>query len=198
MRIIETKAYQYSELSEEAQEKARESLRTSEFYPSNQWWDSTYEDAKTIAALMGIQIDDMRFSGFCKQGDGASYTGRYSYAKGSVKSVKEHAPQDVELHRIAQVLSDNQKLDFYSLTATITRSSSQYVHENTMSIDVEDSRSENRAPVHEEYLIEALKDFARWIYRQLEKEYDHLMSDEAIAEHITANEYEYTEDGEPI
>lgn len=37
--------------------------------------------------------------------------------------------------------------------------------------------------------------FADWIYRQLESEYEHVNSDESVAETIRANEYEFTADG---
>ena len=47
----------------------------------------------------------------------------------------------------------------------------------------------------EEVVIEALRDLARWLYRQLEAEYDHLTSDEAIEEGIIVNEYTFTEAG---
>lgn len=44
-------------------------------------------------------------------------------------------------------------------------------------------------------IAETLRDYMHWIYRQLEKEYDYLNSDEAVDESIKANEYEFTEDG---
>ena len=44
-------------------------------------------------------------------------------------------------------------------------------------------------------VIEALRDLARWLYRQLEREYDYLSSDEAVDETIIANEYTFTEAG---
>ncbi|RQP07155.1 MAG: antitoxin of toxin-antitoxin stability system, partial [Paracoccus sp. BP8] len=47
----------------------------------------------------------------------------------------------------------------------------------------------------EETVIEALRDLARWLYRQLEREYDYLTSDEAVDEAIVANEYSFTVDG---
>lgn len=47
----------------------------------------------------------------------------------------------------------------------------------------------------EEIVIEALRDLARWLYRQLEREYDYLSSDEAVDETITANEYTFTKAG---
>lgn len=47
----------------------------------------------------------------------------------------------------------------------------------------------------EESVIEALRDLARWLYRQLEREYDYLSSDEVVDEVIAANGYTFTETG---
>jgi hypothetical protein len=42
---------------------------------------------------------------------------------------------------------------------------------------------------------EAARDAMRWIYRQLEAQYDWLNADEQVDETIRANEYLFTEDG---
>ena len=47
----------------------------------------------------------------------------------------------------------------------------------------------------EEIVTEALRDLARWLYRQLQAEYDHLTSDEAVEEGIIVNEYTFTAGG---
>lgn len=47
----------------------------------------------------------------------------------------------------------------------------------------------------EETIIEALRDLARWLYHQLEHEYEHLSSDEVVDETIAANEYTFTGGG---
>jgi hypothetical protein len=47
----------------------------------------------------------------------------------------------------------------------------------------------------EETMVEAIRDLARWLYRQLQTEYDHLTSDEAVEDGIIANEYTFTEGG---
>jgi len=44
-------------------------------------------------------------------------------------------------------------------------------------------------------VTEALRDLARWLYRQLEGEYDFLTSDAVVDESIIANEYTFTNDG---
>jgi hypothetical protein len=47
----------------------------------------------------------------------------------------------------------------------------------------------------EEWVTELLRDFMRWIYRQLESEYEFQTSEEQIKETILINEYEFNEDG---
>lgn len=48
----------------------------------------------------------------------------------------------------------------------------------------------------EEAVVEALRDLARWLYRQLEREYGYLSSDEVVDETIIANSYTFTEAGQ--
>ena len=47
----------------------------------------------------------------------------------------------------------------------------------------------------EDVVTEALRDLARWLYRQLEREYDYLSSDEVVDETILANGHTFTEIG---
>lgn len=47
----------------------------------------------------------------------------------------------------------------------------------------------------EEIVTEALRDLVRWLYRQLECEYEYLSSDECVDETIIANEYTFTASG---
>lgn len=42
---------------------------------------------------------------------------------------------------------------------------------------------------------ELLRDYMRWIYKQLEKEHEYQNSNEVVDETITINEYEFDEDG---
>ena len=184
--------YTFDELSDESKEKAREWAREWMSEDFDQLGaDSVIDDAKEIGKLMGIDIDHVYYSGFWSQGDGAQFTGFYSYAKDSVKKVIEYAPQDTELHRIVKALFNLQKPNFYRLQASV-KHSGHYSHAFCTSIDVSpdditDSTSEE--------LKEILRDYMHWIYRQLEKEYEYQMSDEQIDDTIKANEYTFEEDG---
>jgi hypothetical protein len=120
MKTQTINTYTYDELSDEAKEAARDWFRAvtegDTFYA-----EGIYDDAEQIAALMGIEIarrnhrnvagrniTDLAiyWSGFSSQGDGACFTGTWSAAGVDQKALKEYAPQDKELHRIAAELAD--------------------------------------------------------------------------------------------
>ena len=194
MRTIKKTVFTYDELSEKAKEKARDWWR--EGGMDYEWWDYIYDDAEHIGSLIGIEIDDIYFSGFCCQGDGASFTGTYRYVKGGAKTLKAEAPTDKELHRIADQLQAVQRQNFYRLYASVSHRG-HYQHSGCMSIDVGDNENRYRdLGGADEDITQLLRDFADWIYSSLEAEYDYLTSDEAVEESILANEYEFSEEGE--
>jgi len=205
METIEQTVFKFSELSDRAKEKAREWWRRDQDFDL----DHTIDDAATVADLFGLDIRKktvrtmngktrqepaVYWSGFWSQGDGASFDGTYAYSNGALHSVKNYAPQDATLHAIVQRLQKVQARNFYRLTASIDQSG-RYVHEMTMRFDV--SRTDY-APVSDddtEELSDCLRDFARWIYRALEVEWEYQASDEVIDELMECNGYEFDEDG---
>lgn len=209
MRTIETSLYQFDELSESAKEKARDWYRQADA-GDNYFSECVIDDAATIADLIGIDLRQKRvnlmngtvrydpavyWSGFSSQGDGASFEGSYCYKKGAAKAIRAHAPQDRELHRIADELQALQARNFYRLRASIG-TSGRYCHEYSMDVNVEYAGDDCRdVSAVEDDLTELIRDFARWIYRALEREYDYQNSDEAVDENIRANQYEFEEDG---
>lgn len=196
MRTEEITIYTYDELTDKAKEKAREWYRSGSL--DYDWWDSVYDDFLNICRIMGVDTSerDIQFSGFWSQGDGASFTGSYAYAKGSAKAIREHAPQDKELHGIVDELAALQRRYFYGIDASITRMGSRYVHSHTMQVEAHTTHHDRHLnDDDEQHLKELMRDLADWLYCQLEKEYEYLTSDEAVEESIRANEYEFTEDG---
>lgn len=188
--------FYFAELEDDAKEKAREWYRNGAL--DYEWWDSVYEDAITCAAILGIEITTIYFSGFSSQGDGACFEGSYAYAKGSAKEIRKHAPQDMDLGSIADRLMELQRFWFYGLSASV-RQSGHYMHEMCTTINVHDDQNvcrSTRAIVDaEEDLTGLLREFMQWIYSQLMKEYDWLNSEEQVDESITINEYEFNQDG---
>lgn len=207
--IIETTVYRLDELSDAAKDKARAWYREGGF--DYEWYDAVYEDFQRIAEILGLDLKTrpvrlmggstrqeprIWFRGFWSQGDGACFETRYSYRKAAPRRIREYAPQDTELHRIADAFHTIQRRNFYQLRAEATHRG-HYYHEYCMAISVErDSPAwQDMTDDAEETVIEALRDFARWLYRQLEREYDYLSSDEAVDETIIANDYTFTETG---
>lgn len=215
--------FQFDELSDRAKEAAREWYRQASCH--DEWWDSVYDDALQMAEILGIEVDyryhDGRrgrpgwkepkiwFSGFSFQGDGACWEGRYRYAAGALKKLQDEAPafykdeagakqpipSNIELHRIAKALQDVQRRHFYKLEARSTHRG-HYNHSGCMSIEVQDIDDPYRdLGDAEDDIKEALRDFADWIYRRLEDEYNWLNSDEQVDESIRCNEYTFDEDG---
>ncbi len=209
-RIIETTVYEIEELSAEARDKARNWYRDTGLH--DDWYDCVYEDFETICGILGVtlrtspvrlygggvrQKPHLFFRGFHSQSDGASFEGSWSYARRSVRAIRDHAPRDEELHRIADVLQDVQRRNFFQLEARI-RQNGRYCHENTMTIEVERD-SPFRQPMTDDAeaaVIETLRDLARWLYRQLECEYTHVTSDEAVDEMIAINAWTFDAGGE--
>ena len=134
MKEIITNAYKYEELSATAKEVARDEYRENGL--DYDWYDCTLSDAKEIASFMGIEIEDIYFSGFSSQGDGACFTGYYRYKSGSAKAVRSHAPIDSKLNKIADDLIKVQARDFYQLTARVTHWG-HYNHSGCTHIEVE-------------------------------------------------------------
>ncbi|MBS0482844.1 MAG: antitoxin of toxin-antitoxin stability system [Proteobacteria bacterium] len=207
--IIETTVYRLDELSDAAKDNARAWYREDGF--DYDWYDSVFEDFQRIAEILGIclktrsvrlmgggtwQQPQIAFTGFWSQGDGASYQAFYAFRKNATREIREHAPQDTRLHAIADDLLAIQRRNFYQLRADVSHRG-RYSHEYCMAISVErDSPTwQDMTADAEDAVIEALRDLARWLYRQLEREYQYLSSDEAVDETITANQYTFTETG---
>lgn len=209
MRVIEKTLFQYSELSESAQEKAREWYRKSSF-GYGFFAESVYDDAANMADILGIDLRQTRktktdgshtyeptiyYSGFCSQGDGACFVGKYSYKPGASAAIRKAVPTDTELHRIADALQATQKRHFYKLWANCEHSG-HYYHSGCMSVSVWDDRDECRdIGDSEDDITQCMRDFADWIYKQLESAYDWDNSDDVVSESIIANEYEFDENG---
>lgn len=207
--VIETTVYQLADLSDAAKENARAWYREGAF--DHGWHDFIYEDFARICAILGITLKTrpvrlmgggtradpcIWFRGFWSQGDGACFEGSYAHAKGAPTGIRAYAPQDQELHRIADTLQAIQRRNFYQLRADI-RHRGHYYHEYCMVIEVErDSPTgQGLAAKAEEIVTEALRDLALWLYRQLEREYEYQNSDNVIDEAIIINAYTFTEAG---
>ena len=210
MRTATIEIYKYEELSDAAKKKAREWYSNSDSCDFNDFYaQDVIADVVTIAELFGLDLKQNRkthkdktvtyensvfYSGFYSQGDGACFSGSYSYKKGGLKAVKSYAPNAEELHRIVLGFQELQKKHFYMLCATIEHTG-HYFHEHSMRYAIAREDGMSISDTVEADLKELFRDFALWIYSNLQAQYEYCQSDKYIEESIIANEYEFTADG---
>ena len=213
MREKTVTIFKFEELSECAKEKARDWWREHEADDFGSDPDHL-EPAETAARLLGIELDtrtvrlhggDTRtepvifWSGFSTPGSGASFHGDWKFSRDAVKAIREEFPKDETLHDLADRLmafESAQRLASRPTGYAHICQGGNEVHEYSMSADVYDSEDNELGPEDEAQFLEIMRDFARWIYKGLEAEYNYRMSDEAVDESIIANEYEFDEDGD--
>jgi len=91
-------------------------------------------------------------------------------------------------------LTEVQRGARYQIRATVEHSG-RYYHSGCMDVDAE--RDDGQDVNEEQYatIKQAMRDFADWIYKQLQAQDDWQRKDENVDEAITANDYEFTENG---
>lgn len=172
MKTISIKVFRFEELSKKVRKKVIADERDNrEFYS-----DSVTEDYTKILEYLGFRDIKIHYHGFYSQGDGASFQAKWKKIYTMPLSLKEHAPEDKNLHNISDAIE--------ALTiqeAEITQSG-HYCHENTMNISSCEDNVDT--PVQEVALLALARAAAREIYKALETEYNHQFSDDTIDEEL--------------
>lgn len=207
-RIIAKTVYQFSELSESAKEKARDWFKSCS---DSSDLISVVDDFIAIAEIIGLELSthsvklmtgktrqepDVYYSVAYCQGDYAAFSGTWKYKAGCLKAVKEYAPVDTVLHAIVSDWQTLQKTSFYRLRAICSeRRGNQYVNEVLKGYSSRYDEEAVNADIEKEAsnIVDSL---ASWLYQALRDEVDYQSSDEYVDEAITANEYEFYENGE--
>lgn len=171
MRTIETTVYSFDELSEEAQQKAIDTLCSVNV--DYDWWEYTYEDAETI----GLRITSFGLD-------------RDRHAEGEFLLSACEVAQNILNGHGEQCDTFKTAKNFLSEFEPVFAS---YMDET--SADYECSVIEDELQYMEaEFLDSLLEDYSII----LQHEYEHLQSNEVIIETIKANDYEFTENGKLI
>lgn len=83
----------------------------------------TFSELTSASAFSGsarfMEEPCIWFSGCCSQGDGACFEGRWHWQPATARIIRKYAPQEHELHRIADALQAVQKRNFWQLQAEI-------------------------------------------------------------------------------
>lgn len=215
----------YEDLSPRAKEKALEWFGSTLDY---EWWDCTYSNAKEEADEKGFDIEDIRFSGFWSQGDGASWTGSVDLSKFLEHYLKDDNPAYGRYFTLQAIIDE--KNDWVERSASITRTGFHYVHSNMMRIDaiafggVEDLDADSeerlqadgplqRANIYqlwqgidgaalldelEEWVLKEAMAIADKIYADLKAEHDHLTSVDSLIESVYINGWRFDENGKLV
>ena len=183
----------FEQLNKANKAKAIEATRNDENYLNYEWYDGAKEDFHTILELLGFYEIESYFSGFSSQGDGACFTAKYEYEKGSVKAIEDYSPLSDDLYSIAQRLQAIQAKVIYDLGVTIEHTS-RYYHAKSVTVYLWSKRdrvSDDKLYEYEDEVTAIIEELSCWYYKQLNEQYDYLHTDEAIILHLEANEMEF-------
>ena len=208
MKTIKLNIYELGELDDKAKEKALTACRDLNLVAD--WWDFTYDDFITICGLLGITVDKskMFFDGFYAQGNGSGFNAEVDFAK-LLKGIptrhwRGYAPKldfdfgwpDID-KRVLKLVQ-NGKIDMNARIISRTRDYGVVVDlgvypafHPVKNYDLIYSELEDL----EKWLDGIAQTLNRFLFRQLQENYEYLTSDEAVTEAIEANEYTFTKDG---
>lgn len=157
----------------------------------NTWWhEHIKEQLVCVMAAIGVYVEEMYFSGFWSQGDGACFSG---FVDDWGKYLGHLGYTDSKLHTVADDAG----------WMVSWKHSGHYYHENCVqfsfeNFDMVNPFDEEEDPIRyavwqhtvgqtdmhklERDIVENLKDHMRKLYKDLEAEYEYLTSDEVVAE----------------
>jgi hypothetical protein len=208
---------------EELDQRAKDNAISQYGEPPDDWYESVYScyiGDKAVEAT-GMLVDQIYYSGFYSQGDGASWTGRINLDDFIQHYVK---PEHPDAGRYT-VLLELMREDWISIRALIYTNSFMYVHSGgmklegvdiTADIDADDNDSvftqgifqgagikgvaraidvESLVNDLEEWVLAEAKSLADEIYIALRDEYEHYTSEEYFMEIIYINGWRFDSKG---
>lgn len=203
METIQINVYPFAELDPKVQAKVLDKFRgfaTDDY----DWAKDTLDYYKTDkASERCFNIQDIFYSGFSSQGDGASWHGTVKV----LPWLEKNQPD-------SPLLKYREAFEEYCTEIRIAQGG-HYCHHKTMSLADNDLHSVADEIIKQDHyetkfreakLYEAIadletailkdaQDFAQEIYSTLEQEYTYQTSDEAVKEYIEINEYKFFADG---
>jgi hypothetical protein len=208
MKTIQLNLYSFEELDEKAKEKALKYYQ--DLNVDFDWWGFIYDDFIEICACLGISVDkkSIHFQGFYSQGDGSSFNAEVDlsalFASIRTSGWTEYAP-NVEfgfplpiIDQRVMALVEKGKVD---MNAKIISRQRCYAVVVDLGVYPVSEAVKNHDMIYgeldelEKWLDGIAQILNRFLYKQLEKEYEYQTGAEAVAETIEANDYLFTADG---
>jgi hypothetical protein len=211
--VKEITVYTFDELSEDIQTRVLDNFRdeTDDIFEDNAYFficNSLLHDLRNDYGI-NVNFSDVNYSGFNSQGDGLRFEFEISNNL-IVKYIEKEGLGDkckllyetLQSEKINDLIIRTEKNGSYNL----------YCHEHTLYMDYEIHFDEDEMNVVQNrldfentlfselnYLLNYMNDWrislCKKMYKELEYEYEYLLSYEYIREHISANYYEFTADG---
>jgi hypothetical protein len=196
MKTKQIELYEFDELPEGVKKNVLEKNR--HINTDYEWYDFLFDDWKEKLEAIGFENPNISFIGFYSQGDGASFTCKNVDVVRFLTSQKKKG----EFKNILKAIKGNT----HEINVAIERINHHYGHEYTVTVNTEivyygDGEPEKYAALEteegglQELVIETARSLMRKIYRELEKEYEYLTSDEAVIDTIKANKYTFRANG---
>jgi hypothetical protein len=189
--------------------------------PPDDWYEEVYERFKEEGYAKGFNIDEIQFSGFSSQGDGASWTG-YVHLMPFIEHFVTHEHPEFSRYTVLLELLRN---DWVETSMGVSRKSFYYNHSGTMSHegircyaslgedngDVIEHGILQGASVYEldqaidterlvceleEFAIREAREYADEIYNALREEYEGCTSEEYFKDLIYINGWRFNNKGE--
>lgn len=201
--VIEMRVGGFEELSPELQKKAIDYFRHSDFPPYDP--DFIIDNFCDEMGKIGLYVtsDNVHFSGFYCQGDGSSFYGKVEnlmlFINDEIDNYRESFNTNKEFYTFKRwVKHVSEKCD-YNIEIEETRNrNSVYANLELYTYafngyvkNVCEEQEKKFFPILEHIIEEKAKSLNDNLYKELEQEYEYLMSDEYIKEFIKINEYEF-------
>lgn len=192
-RRIELTAYTVNELPTDIRNTVIDRYR--DINVDDDWYQPIFEGVNEDLAKYGI-VADLRFTGFWSQGDGACFVTDTVDTDLLIRKLHEEGctiPEDCLLY------SKDLSVSIQKVHASFAH---HYEHENTITAcvynDSEHIISDHDCNALESVITTWARDEARKFYKRLEKYYEELVEDKAVAETLEENQYLFTENGNLI
>jgi hypothetical protein len=179
MRIIETEAYTFDELSDDAKEKVIDNFRKDRY--ENDWYyisDLIIDDCYLLSPK---GIDELIIKNTRKV--------YYDIYRGYI-----------DISKAMDIKDDNAFLNWLNIPIELQNEVSYKIEERTICFEENDCEYEFTENDNEilDNAKEKFEEHCSDILQSIEKSYDFYHSDECIIEDIKCNEYEFTKEGKPI
>jgi hypothetical protein len=181
----------------------REYYKWQEYCLDYEWYDSIYENFKETCEACAVRVDDISFSGFHSQSDGAAFAGRVD-----LTALMEREGLDVKYPALyIGVKNDGSYFMVYNHRSGGLRGGEYEMYANQTAPDGifseldqqawEELIEEQEAGAElEERALAFARRLANGLYSSLSDEYDYLTSKESFIESCECNEITFETEGE--